>query len=235
MADVSRETPPDPDPAVLAQVFAPGRLDVLQRYAALLASEGVLRGLIGPREVSRLWDRHVVNCGLLAPLVPEGARVADLGSGAGLPGLVLALARPDLEVTLIEPMARRAAFLEEACEALGADHVTVVRARAEEWAGRAQFDVVTARAVAPMPRLLTWAMPLVAPGGCLLAMKGSTAAEEIADARAELARWHAQADVVRCAVPGASPTHVVRVVPSDDPGIGWQATATARRRRRERT
>ena len=96
MVDVSRETPPPPDPAVVSQVFAPARLPVLERYAALLASEGVLRGLIGPREVPRLWDRHLVNCGLLAPLIPEGARVADLGSGAGLPGLVLALARPDL-------------------------------------------------------------------------------------------------------------------------------------------
>ncbi len=109
---------------------------LLEQYAALLASEGVLRGLIGPREVPRLWDRHLVNCGLLAPLIPEGARVADLGSGAGLPGLVLALARPDLEVTLIEPMARRVDFLTEACAALGADRVTVVRGRAEESAGR---------------------------------------------------------------------------------------------------
>ena len=120
MADVSRETPPPPDPAVLSQVFAPSRLPVLEEYAALLASEGVLRGLIGPREVPRLWDRHLINCGLVAPLVPEGSRVADLGSGAGLPGLVLALARPALEVTLVEPMARRVAFLTEACATLGA-------------------------------------------------------------------------------------------------------------------
>ena len=94
MADVSRETPPPPDPAVVSQVFAPARLPLLEQYAALLASEGVLRGLIGPREVPRLWDRHLLNCGLLAPLIPDGARVADLGSGAGLPGLVLALAAP---------------------------------------------------------------------------------------------------------------------------------------------
>ncbi|MGA8248875.1 MAG: 16S rRNA (guanine(527)-N(7))-methyltransferase RsmG [Nocardioides sp.] len=236
MVDVSRETPPEPDAAVVTQVFAPGRLDVLRRYAALLASEGVVRGLIGPREVARLWDRHLLNCGLLAPLVPEGARVADLGSGAGLPGLVLALARPDLEVTLIEPMARRTAFLEEACALLGADRVTVVRGRAEDLAGAAElFDVVTARALAPLPRLLAWAMPLVTPGGCLLAMKGSAAAHEVAGARSELTGWHSDAEVVRCAVPGASPTNVVRVVRSDAPAIGWQATATARRRRRERT
>lgn len=234
MVDVSRETPPDPDPAVVAQVFAPGRLEVLQRYAALLASEGVLRGLIGPREVPRLWDRHLINCGLLAPLVPEGARVADLGSGAGLPGLVLALARPDLEVTLIEPMARRAAFLSEACAALEAHHVTVVRGRAEDWTGPARFEVVTARAVAPLAKLLTWAMPLVAPGGMLLAMKGTSAQEEIAAAGDGLTAWRAQAEVVRFAVPGASTATVVRVVRSDVAGIGCQATTTARRRRRER-
>ena len=234
MVDVSRETPPAPDPAVVTQVFAPGRLVLLQRYAALLASEGVLRGLIGPREVPRLWDRHLINCGLLAPLVPEGSRVADLGSGAGLPGLVLALARPDLEVTLIEPMGRRTDFLEEACAALDAVNVTVVRGRAEDWGGPERFDVVTARALAPLPKLLTWAMPLVAPGGMVLAMKGSAAEEEIAAADAELATWRARAEVVRSVVPGSSTATVVRVVPSDEPGIGWQATTTARRRRRER-
>ena len=234
MVDVSRETPPPPDPAVVSQVFAPARLPVLEQYAALLASEGVLRGLIGPREVPRLWDRHLVNCGLLAPLIPEGARVADLGSGAGLPGLVLALARPDLDVTLIEPMARRVEFLTEACAVLGADRVTVVRGRAEQSAGRHSFDVVTSRALAPLPRLLTWSLPLVAPGGVVLAMKGSSAATEIEDAGAELARWHAEASVVVCEVPGSSPTTVVRVVPGPDPTIGWPTSGTTRRRRRER-
>jgi 16S rRNA (guanine527-N7)-methyltransferase len=234
MVDVSRETPPDPDPAVLAQVFAPGRLDVLHRYAALLASEGVLRGLIGPREVPRLWDRHLLNCGLLGPLVPEASRVVDLGSGAGLPGLVLALARPDLDVTLIEPMARRTAFLEEARATLDAGNVRVVRGRAEDWSGAERFDVVTARALAPLAKLLTWALPLVAPGGSLLAMKGSSAEEEITAAGSELARWGAEAEVIRSAVPGVSPITVVRVVPTGGPGIGWQATTPARRRRRER-
>ncbi len=233
MADVSRETtPPPPDPAVLSQVFAPARLPVLEQYAGLLASEGVLRGLIGPREVPRLWDRHLVNCGLLAPLIPDGARVADLGSGAGLPGLVLALARPDLEVTLIEPMARRVDFLLEACARLGADRVTVLRGRAEESAGRQSFDVVTSRALAPLPRLLTWSLPLVAPGGMVLAMKGSSAAAEIEEAGSELARWHAEASVVVCEVPGSSPTTVVRVVPGRDPAIGWTPTVTTRGRRR---
>ena len=214
MADVSRETPPPPDPAIVSQVFAPARLPVLGQYAELLASEGVLRGLIGPREVPRLWDRHLVNCGLLATLIPEGARVADLGSGAGLPGLVLALARPDLDVTLIEPMARRVDFLVEACAVLGADRVTVVRGRAEQSAGRQSFDVVTSRALAPLPRLLTWSpLPLAAGPAAwsLLAMKGSSAATEIEEAGAELARWHAEASVAVCEVPGSSPTTVVRV------------------------
>ncbi len=234
MVDVSRETPPLPDPAVVSQVFAPSRLPALEQYAALLASEGVVRGLIGPREVPRLWDRHLVNCGLLAPLIPEGARVADLGSGAGLPGLVLALARPDLEVTLIEPMARRVEFLTEACISLGADRVTVVRGRAEQSAGRESFDVVTSRALAPLARLLTWSLPLVAPGGVVLAMKGSSAATEIEEAGAELGRWRAEASVVVCEVPGSSPTTVVRVVAGPDAGIGWPTTATTRRRRRGR-
>jgi 16S rRNA (guanine527-N7)-methyltransferase len=234
MVDVSRETPPPPDPAVVSQVFAPGRLRALEEYAALLASAGVLRGLIGPREVSRLWDRHLVNCGLLAPLIPEGARVADLGSGAGLPGLVLALARPDLHVTLIEPMARRVAFLLEACAHLGVQRVTVVRGRAEESAGRTEFDAVTSRALAPLPRLLAWSLPLVAPGGVVLAMKGSSAAAEIEQAGPELARWHAEATVVVCEVPGAAPATVVRVAPAEGAAIGWPASGTTRRRRRER-
>lgn len=234
MPDVSRETPPEPDPTVVARVFAPDRVDVLERYAALLASQGVLRGLIGPREVPRLWDRHLLNCGLLAPLVPEGARVADLGSGAGLPGLVLALARPDLAVTLIEPMARRSAFLEEACATLDVDNVTVVRGRAEAWSGPESFDVVTARALAPLARLVTWGLPLVAAGGVLLAMKGSSAEQEIHDAGDELARWRAEPEIVRTEVPGATGLTVVRVVPRGGPAIGWQPTSTARRRRRER-
>ena len=235
MVDVSRETPPSPDPAVVSQVFAPSRLPDLERYAALLASEGVLRGLIGPREVPRLWDRHLVNCGLLAPLIPEGARVADLGSGAGLPGLVLALARPDLRVTLIEPMARRVAFLTEACETLGLDRVTVVRGRAEQSLDRHAFDVVTSRALAPLPQLLAWSLPLVASGGAMLAMKGASAADEIEAAATELERWRARADVVVCEVPGASAATVVRVVAGPGAAIGWPASATTRRRRRERT
>jgi 16S rRNA (guanine527-N7)-methyltransferase len=233
MADVSRETVPAPDPLVAAQVFAADRLPALERYAGLLATEGVVRGLIGPREVPRLWDRHLINCGLLAPEVPHGATVADLGSGAGLPGLVLALARPDLRVTLIEPMARRVAFLTEAVEALGLDAVTVVRGRAEEWSGD-PFDVVTARALAPLPKLLSWGLPLVAAGGALLAMKGSSAAEEVEAAGPELARRQATAEVITLSVPGSSVTTVVRVVAARGTAIGWSGSG-GRRRGRDRS
>jgi 16S rRNA (guanine527-N7)-methyltransferase len=219
MDDVSRETVPAPDPAVVTQVVPPDRLSLLERYAGLLATEGVVRGLIGPREVPRLWDRHLVNCALLAPLVPRDSSVADLGSGAGLPGIVLAIARPELRITLVEPMARRVAFLEEACSELDLGSVEILRGRAEELRGRT-FDVVTARALAALPKLLGWAMPLVSRGGQLLAMKGSSASEEIAASARELKRWRAQAEVVTSSVPGSSEMTVVRVVRGDRSGIG---------------
>jgi 16S rRNA (guanine527-N7)-methyltransferase len=230
MADVSRETGPTPE--VARVVFPADRLPLVERYADLLATAGVTRGLIGPREVPRLWDRHLVNCGLLAPLVPEGATVADLGSGAGLPGLVLALARTDLDVTLIEPMARRVAFLEEVVDSLGLESVAVVRGRAEEWRRPERFDVVTARALAPLPRLLSWGEPLVAQGGMLLAMKGSSAQQEIEDAARELARRRLRAEVVTSTVPGASSTTVVRVVAAAGPALGWDGSSRRGGRKR---
>lgn len=183
------------------------RLPLAEAYAALLAGPGVVRGLIGPREAPRLWERHLLNCAGLGALVPEGASVADLGSGAGLPGLVLAIARPDTQVTLVEPLLRRTTFLVEVVGELGLDNVEVVRGRAEELHGRREYDVVTARALAPLERLLGWAMPLVAPAGELLAMKGSSAAEEIAAARRVL-------DQLGCGDPRhvtVSGTTVVRV------------------------
>lgn len=155
-------------------------LPLAERFASLLATDGVVRGLIGPREVPRLWDRHLVNCGLLGLGIPRDLTVADVGSGAGLPGLVLAIARPDLRVTLVEPLLRRATFLTEAAEQLALPHVEVVRARAEALHGQRSFDVVTSRAVAPLDRLTRWCLPLVAPGGRMLAMKGSSAADEVA-------------------------------------------------------
>jgi 16S rRNA (guanine527-N7)-methyltransferase len=175
----------DTDPAVPAEagsVFGPA-VDAAAEYARLLATEGTVRGMIGPREVPRLWERHLLNSAAIASLVPVGARVVDVGSGAGLPGIPLALARPDLIVTLLEPLARRVAFLTECVRRLGLERVTVVRGRAEEGPIRRQLggaDVVTARAVAPLDKLAGWCLPLLRPGGLLLAMKGSTAAAELA-------------------------------------------------------
>ena len=159
-------------------MFGPG-LAAAIRYAELLVGPGIDRGLIGPREADRLWDRHLLNCAVLAEAIPANASVVDVGSGAGLPGLVLALARPDLRVLLVEPLERRAEFLLEATELLGLVGVRVARTRAEDFDGPAA-DVVTARAVAPLDRLARWSLPLVRPGGSLLAMKGVRATAELA-------------------------------------------------------
>ena len=154
------------------------------RYAELLADAGVQRGLIGPREVPRLWERHLLNCAVLSEVVPEGVTVCDVGSGAGLPGIPLALVRPDLKITLLEPLLRRTNFLQEVVELLGLDHVTVVRGRAEEVLGKLPpVHVVTARAVAPLDRLAGWGVPLLRPYGEMLALKGDTAEEELKAAR----------------------------------------------------
>ncbi|WP_197681002.1 16S rRNA (guanine(527)-N(7))-methyltransferase RsmG [Nocardioides scoriae] len=155
------------------------RLALAAAYADLLATEAIVRGLIGPREVPRLWERHLLNCALVTDLVPEGRSVADIGSGAGLPGLVIAIRRPDLHVTLIEPLLRRTTFLDLAVSTMDLDNVTVRRGRAEEVHGEMEFDVVTSRAVAPLDRLARWSLPLVRPGGEMLAMKGSSAPEEL--------------------------------------------------------
>jgi 16S rRNA (guanine527-N7)-methyltransferase len=210
-ADVSRETPAPP-PA--ARAFFGAALPVVAAYAELLASDGVVRGLLGPREVSRLWDRHLLNCAVVAELVPAGARVEDVGSGAGLPGMVLAIARPDLRVTLVEPLLRRATFLDETVAALNLTNVTVVRQRAEERAlARPDADVVVARAVAPLERLAGWCLPLLKPGGVLLALKGSSAADELRDAGDAVRRMGGrQAEVVRVGLGVVDPTTtVVRV------------------------
>jgi 16S rRNA (guanine527-N7)-methyltransferase len=220
MAHVSRETPSVPDAA--RRAFAVDRFPLAVRYVELLATAGVERGLIGPRETPRLWERHLLNCAALASAVPVGASVVDLGSGAGLPGLVLAIARPDLDVTLVEPLLRRATFLEQAVEELGLSGVHVLRERAEGLHGRRQFDVVTARALAPLERLLGWAMPLVAPGGCLLAMKGSSAASEVAAAATALrALGCAPPEILELTAPdGSSTATVVRVAPAPSPRLG---------------
>lgn len=170
-------------------VFA-DRLDLAQRYVGWLAGAGTVRGLIGPREIARLWERHVLNSAVIEELIPEAAHVADIGSGAGLPGLVLAIRRPDLSITLIEPLLRRTTFLDEVVADLGLDNVEVVRGRAEDpalLAVRAEsFDVVTSRAVAPMRRLAQWSLPLVRTGGLFLPIKGSSASDELVEAESAL-------------------------------------------------
>lgn len=195
------------------------RLPLAERYAELLTTDAVVRGLIGPREAPRIWERHLLNCAVVADLIPLGASVVDVGSGAGLPGMVLAVARPDLAVTLIEPLARRTAFLTEAAAALGLDRTTVVRARAEECVGKLPgADVVTARAVAPLDRLAGWCLPLVAAGGRLLALKGASAEAELAGLLSEhtavLAQLGAGTAVVRSCGDGLleEPTTVVEIV-----------------------
>lgn len=163
------------------------RVVLADTYADLLCTAGVERGLLGPREGERIWDRHLLNSALVAPLVEPGARVCDLGSGAGLPGIVIALARPDVEVTLVESMARRAAFLMETISLLGlAAQVRVHHGRAEVL--RSQYDALTARAVGPLDRLAQWAAPLTVKGGRLLAMRGSAADAELTTSRRALSR-----------------------------------------------
>jgi 16S rRNA (guanine527-N7)-methyltransferase len=177
--------PLPPPPPGAREIFGDA-LPSVERYAEFLGDSGVERGLIGPREVDRLWGRHLLNCAVVAELIPPGAEVVDLGSGAGLPGIVLAIARTDLSVTLLEPLLRRTVFLGECVDLLGLRGVTIRRARAEDVAGELLADVVTARAVAPLSRLAGWAVPLLRPGGELLAWKGERAAAELDEAGPQL-------------------------------------------------
>ena len=185
-----------PVPPSAAIVFGPA-LSVAERFAGLLATCGLEQGLIGPREVPRLWDRHLLNCAVVADLVDGRCRtLVDIGSGAGLPGLVLAMVLPDVAVTLLEPMERRCRFLAGCVIELELANVTVLRARAEDATVKA--DVATARAVAPLPRLAELAVGLVRPGGMVLAIKGRTAVQELAEAEPVLRRIGARsAEVVQ--------------------------------------
>jgi 16S rRNA (guanine527-N7)-methyltransferase len=187
-------------------------------YAQLLVTEGVVRGLLGPREAPRLWERHLLNCAAVAELIPRDSRVVDVGSGAGLPGIALAIARPDLSVVTVEPLARRAEFLSEVVAALDLSRTTVVRARAEERTPeRDRFtdaDIVTARAVAPLDRLASWCLPLAAVGGVLLAIKGGSAEEEVRQHRTVIEALGGSSPVVRNCGVGVidPPTTVVEIV-----------------------
>lgn len=169
--------PPLP-PSRANEVFG-ARLELAEQFTALLADSGVSHGLIGPREVPRLWERHVLNCAVIHQAIVPSQKVIDVGSGAGLPGVALAIARPDLEMHLVEPMLRRTNWLTMVVAELGLVNVTVHRGRAEQFWGVLSAPVVTARAVARLSELAAWCLPLVLPGGYLLAIKGSSVVEEL--------------------------------------------------------
>jgi 16S rRNA (guanine527-N7)-methyltransferase len=233
MSDVSRETPSTPDAA--GRAFPSDRLGLAERYAELLATDGVVRGLIGPREAPRLWERHLLNCAALEEAIPRDGTVCDIGSGAGLPGLVLAIARPDVQIELVEPLLRRTTFLSEVVADLGLQNVTVTRARAEALHGQRRFRVVTSRAVAPLSRLLEWSMPLVEPEGALVAMKGSSVTDEIEAARETLERLGcAEPEVLELGgADESSTTRVVRVSWADPSRVSWPRVTGSPRRQRK--
>lgn len=220
-----------PAPPEAREIFGDS-LPLAERYAAFLADAGVERGLLGPREVDRLWDRHLMNCAVLGEAIPERASVIDIGSGAGLPGLVLAIVRPDLSITLLEPLLRRTTFLSECVAMLGLDNVEVRRGRAEEVVKDYAADVVTARAVAPLERLARWALPLLRPGGELLALKGERAATELKEAGPVLERFGVRTAELLQVGHGKvePPTTIVRVVAERAPR---RAAPSQRSRRRK--
>ena len=194
-------------PSAAVDVFG-DRIELAVHYTQILAGAGVERGLIGPREIDRLWERHVLNSSALGELVEPGESIADIGSGAGLPGIPLALARPDVAVTLIEPLLRRSEFLNEVVAELGLD-VTVIRGRAEDRAVRdavAPFDAVTSRAVASLDKLWKWSKPLLKPGGRMLALKGERAEAELTEHRRVISSTAGvDARVVKCGASYLSP------------------------------
>lgn len=169
--------------SVAAEAVFGARMDTARGFVAHLASSGIERGLLGPREVPRLWGRHVLNCAVVADLMEQGASTVDVGSGAGLPGLAIAIARPDLSLHLVEPLERRVTWLNEVVDDLGLTNVAVHRARAEQMVGQIAGDYVTARAVSALSTLAGWTIPLAKPGGEVLAIKGRSASEEIEKAR----------------------------------------------------
>ena len=211
-------------PPTAEAVFGEG-LQTAQRYADFLATAGVDRGLIGPREAFRIWERHILNSAALGELVLPGERIADIGSGAGLPGIPLALVRPDVQVTLIEPMQRRCEFLTEVVDALGLA-VTVVRGRAEDPNVQrevGEMDAVTSRAVGSLDKLATWGMGMLRDGGRMLALKGARAEAEIEENRRVLAQVGAvDVRVLRCGAdylePPATVVEARRAMPVKDPG-----------------
>jgi 16S rRNA (guanine527-N7)-methyltransferase len=198
-------------PAVVKRVFGPNAYELISRYRDILASRGIDWGLLGPREVERLWSRHILNSASVAGLVDEGTAVADVGSGAGLPGIPVALLRPELAVDLIEPLLRRSRFLTHTVDDLGiTGRVSVVRARAEDVAQT--YDTVLSRALAPLDRLIPWCLPLMKPTGQILAIKGASARDEVATHQRLVSGSGLQADVVTVTCdPEVEPTTVVRL------------------------
>jgi 16S rRNA (guanine527-N7)-methyltransferase len=233
MFHVKHADVPSPPPAA-DSVFG-DRLGLAVRYAEMLATAGVERGLIGPREVDRLWERHILNSAALGELVEPDTRVVDIGSGAGLPGLPLAIARADLTIVLVEPMLRRSDFLVEAVQELGV-HATVHRGRAEDRSTRDEgggADVVTSRAVADLVKLTRWSLPLLRPGGRMLALKGERAAEEVAEHQSVMARLGARdIEVVRCGASYLSPPTTVVSATRDNSPAGRRAARRSERRGR---
>lgn len=210
------------------------RLGMAQRYAELLTSVGIERGVLGPREASRLWERHLLNSAALAELLGNGERVVDLGSGAGLPGIPLAIARPDLRVRLVEPQLRRTEFLREAAAELGVD-VEIVRGRAEDRAVRERIgenDAVVSRAVAGLDKLTQWSMPLLTPNGRMLALKGERADDEVrAHRRVMTASGAGSVRVVKCGANYLRPPATVVVVRPERRSQGGRGPVSPRRRR----
>lgn len=199
-----------PSYASLAADMFGDALPQAEKYAALLTGAGVERGVVGPAEADRIWDRHLLNCGVLARLIPAKCTLVDLGSGPGLPGIVIAILLPGVRVTLLEPLARRVDFLNECVTALGLANAQVVRGRAEDMAGRVLADVVASRAVAPLDKLVGLSVGLARPGGRVLAMKGSSAEAELMKARPVLARLGVtDARVVHVASAGGGATATV--------------------------
>lgn len=210
---MTRATPLDAsDPRIIALLA--DAYPAVATFARALAEDGVTRGLLGPREVPRLWERHLLNSAAVASLLPATGTLIDVGSGAGLPGVVLAAMCPSLRVVLLEPMERRVVWLEHVRLMTGLTNLEVLRGRAEDMTDALRAEVVTARAVAPMHRLAGWTLPLLVRGGVLLALKGRAAAQELESAAGELERFGGDAGEVLSlsAIPGVEPTTVVRVV-----------------------
>lgn len=217
-----------PPPAAAIDLFGDA-IEAARLYAQILAGAGVERGLLGPREIDRLWDRHILNCAVVGELLSAGERVADIGSGAGLPGIPLALARADVQVVLVEPLLRRSDFLRETIEQLGINCL-VVRGRAEDGAVRDEVgltDVVVSRAVASLDKLTKWSTPLLRPGGRMLAIKGERADDEVREHRRAMAALGvSEVKVERCGAQFVDPPATVVV--------GFQGTVPGKQARSER-